>query len=210
MKGKIQTDHLYQNIPELLQNARQYAVRTINHTMVYTYFEIGRMIVEDEQQGKERADYGKQVLKTLSERLQKEFGKGFSVQNLENMRKFYLLYQPGEKSQSLIGISEKSVFTLSWTHYLMLIRMEDASERSFYEIEAAKNNWAVRELKRNFDTGLYLRLALSRDKKGVRQLSEKGQIIEKPADMIKDPYILEFLGLPEKSDYSEVNWNTAS
>ena len=162
--------NLYHKIVELLSAARQNVVRTVNQTMVYTYYEIGKMIVEDEQHGKERAEYGKQILKELSKRITVEFGKGFSVQNLENMRKFYLLYSSEEKSQSLIRISEKQNSVLSWTHYLVLIRIDKKEERSFYEIEALNNNWSVRELQRQFNSALYERLVLSRDKEGVKQL----------------------------------------
>jgi len=197
------SNDLYSKIAELIKNARYKTIKTVNQTMVNTYYKIGMMIVENEQQGKKRAQYGKHTLKILSNRLTDEFGKGFSVQNLENMRKFYLLYSSSEKSQSPIGIFEKKKSTLSWTHYLVLIRIENKDERDFYQIETQKNNWSVRELKRQFDSSLYERLALSRDKKGIRQLSEKGQLIEKPVDVIKDPYILEFLGLPEHHHYSE-------
>lgn len=172
-----------------------------------TYFEIGRMIVEEEQEGKERADYGKQILKELSDVLTEEFGKGFSVDNLENMRRFYLVYG---KSETLSRISENAIsetssrnFNLSWSHYLKLIRIDDENERKFYEIESSKNNWSVRELQRQFDSALYTRLALSRNKEKVKELSEKGLMLEKPKDAIKDPYILEFIGLPEHSFYSE-------
>lgn len=219
MSKDIRPHELYAKIAGLLQTARQNVVRALNQTMVYIYYEIGRMIVEDEQQGKERADYGKQILKELSKRLAVEFGKGFSVQNLENMRKFYLLFsleadlQPlvhtTAKSQSLIRISESSNATLSWTHYLVLIRIENKDERSFYAIESLSNNWSVRELKRQFDSGLYERLALSRDKEGIKKLAEKGQIVEQPTDVLKDPYILEFLGLPEHHQYSESDLETA-
>ncbi|MCK9254268.1 MAG: DUF1016 domain-containing protein [Bacteroidales bacterium] len=209
MNNEMKPTDLFKRIAGLLQSARQNVVRTINQTMVYTYFEIGRMIVEDEQQGQERAEYGKGVLKELSVKLRAEFGKGFSVQNLENMRKFYLLYAVDTKSQSLIRISENSNFTLSWTHYLVLIRIEKQQERNFYEIEALNNNWSVRELKRQFDSALYERLALSRDKKGVKQLAEEGQIIQKPTDILKDPYVLEFLNLPEQYQYSESDLETA-
>ena len=178
--------NLYKLIVSLVQAARQNVVHAVNQTMVYTYFEIGRMIVEDEQQGKERAEYGKQVLQELSKRLTVEFGKGFSVQNLENMRKFYQLYTSTEKSQSLIRISENPYSALSWTHYLVLIRIENIGEQSFYEIEALNNNWSVRELKRQFNSSLYEHLALSRDKEGIKKLAEKGQIIEKPTDILKD------------------------
>ncbi|MFD2035191.1 PDDEXK nuclease domain-containing protein [Belliella marina] len=182
-------------IVDLLQSARSKVVRTVNQTMVLSYFEIGRMIVEEEQDGKERADYGKQILKDLSDVLTKEFGKGFSVDNLENMRRFYLVYGKSE--------TPSRNFDLSWSHYLKLIRIDDENERKFYEIESSKNTWSVRELQRQFDSALYTRLALSRDKGKVKELSEKGLVLEKPKDAIKDPYILEFIGLPEHSSYSE-------
>ncbi|MFI0491573.1 YhcG family protein, partial [Flavobacterium sp.] len=189
--------------------------------MTFTYFEIGRMIVEEEQNGKERAEYGKQILKGLSEQLTNEFGKGFSVDNLQNMRKLYLIYSNyetlssisengniiSETESSISSKNESSVvtlnFILTWSHYIYLMNIEDSRERKFYEIESIKYRWSLRELKRQYDSALYARLALSRDKKGVLELSEKGQIIEKPKDIIKDPYILEFLGLQESHQYSE-------
>ena len=227
MSKDLQNKILFQQVVELLQNARHQVLRTVNSTMVCTYFEIGRMIVEEEQSGKDRAEYGKKILKGLSEELKKEFGKGFSTDNLENMRKFYLAYSISESltrilqitnSPSLMTNSESvkleeiqttktqsliSFFKLTWTHYVFLMRIEDEKERRFYEIESEKYNWSVRELKRQYDSALYTRLALSRDKEGVLKLSEQGQIIEKPKDIIKDPYILEFLGLPELHRYSE-------
>lgn len=221
MSREVQNTHLFQQVAVLIKNAQQQVLRAVNSTMVYTYFEIGRMIVEEEQNGKERADYGKQVLKGLSEQLTKEFGKGFSVDNLQNMRKLYLIYSNYEtassisedekiKSETPSSISEKSEspvatlhFILSWSHYIFLMHIDDAKERKFYEIESIKNRWSVRELKRQYNTALYARLALSRDKEGILKLSEVGQIIEKPKDIIKDPYILEFLGLPEIHQYSE-------
>lgn len=168
--------------------------------MVYTYFEIGRMIVEEEQNGKERAEYGKHLLEELSKRLKSEFGKGFSVDNLENMRKFYIAYSISETVSRKLDILD---FKLGWSHYLKLIRITDKAERKFYEIEAAQNNWSLRELRRQCDSALYQRLALSKDKGAVKELSEKGQIIEKPKDALKDPYILEFVGFPENKIYSE-------
>lgn len=207
MTSKPSNIKFHSRIVDLLQSARNKVVRTVNQTMVMTYFEIGRMIVEEEQDGKERADYGKQILKELSDVLTKEFGKGFSVDNLENMRRFYLIYG---KSETLSRISENAIsetstrnFDLSWSHYLKLIRIDDENERKFYEIESFKNNWSVRELQRQFDSALYTRLVLSRDKEKVKELSEKGLVLEKPKDAIKDPYILEFIGLPEHSSYSE-------
>ena len=219
MTKEFQNNEIFQRVVELLQQAKQQVLRTVNSTMVLTYFEIGRIIVEEEQSGNERADYGKQLLKGLSERLIAEFGKGFSVDNLQNMRKFYFLYSnyetlssisdsdksTRENMQFLTGNLEDSAteFRLSWSHYIILIRVDDKFERNFYEIESIKNNWSVRELKRQFNSALYTRLSLSRDKEGVLKLSEVGQIIEKPKDIIKDPYILEFLGLPELYQYSE-------
>ncbi len=212
MSNKLSNNKFHTQIVSLLQSAKNKVISSVNQTMVITYFEIGKMIVEEEQGGKERADYGKEILKGLSSVLKKEFGKGFSVDNLENMRKFYLTY---EKSETLSRISSKAIsettsrklenenIILSWSHYLKLMRIEDENERSFYEIESFKNNWSVRELQRQFDSALYTRLVLSRDKDKVKELSEKGLILEKPKDAIKDPYILEFIGLPEHSNYSE-------
>ncbi|MCX6278367.1 MAG: PDDEXK nuclease domain-containing protein [Bacteroidetes bacterium] len=213
MTKEIAPENLYSRIAGLLQAAKQNVVRAVNQTMVYTYYEIGRMIVEDEQQGKERAEYGKQVLKELSKRLTKEFGKGFSERNLEQMRQFYLTYSISQKSSAKLHESENEMitisatplpkFNLSWSHYLKLMRFENPGERRFYEIECATGNWSLKELQRQFNSALYERLALSRDKEGVKQLAEKGQIIEKPTDLLKDPYVLEFLDLPDHHKYSE-------
>jgi predicted nuclease of restriction endonuclease-like (RecB) superfamily len=199
MEQSIQTN-FYNRIADLLKEARRSVVQTVNKTMVYTYFEIGRMIVEEEQNGKERAEYGKHLLEELSKKLKSEFGKGFSVDNLENMRKFYIAYSISETVSRNLDIPD---FQLGWSHYLKLIRIEDKAERMFYEIEATQNNWSLRELRRQCDSALYQRLALSKDKGGVKELSEKGQIIENPKDALKDPYILEFVGFPENKIYSE-------
>jgi predicted nuclease of restriction endonuclease-like (RecB) superfamily len=193
-------EKLYAQIGELLSLARKKVVSQVNQTMVVTYYEIGRIIVENEQGGKERAEYGKGILKGLSKRLSQDFGRGFSTDNLENMRRFYLTYS---KSETLSRKSELPTFRLSWSHYLKLMRIEDEAERRFYELEAIQNQWSLRELKRQCDSALYQRLALSRDKEKVKELSTKGQIINKPADALKDPYILEFIGLPDKNEYSE-------
>ena len=194
MKIEIKKD-IYQEIHDLLDNARQNIISNINSTMTKTYFLIGKRIVEEEQDGNKRAEYGKNLIKMLSEKLTKEFRKGFSETNLEQMRKFFKVY----------GISQtlSEEFRLSWSHYLVLMRIENINARNFYEIEAFENNWSLRELKRQVNSSLYERLVLSKDKEKVKELSVKGQIIEKAQDIIKDPYILEFLGLDEKSDYSE-------
>lgn len=181
-------------VRDLLVEARQSVVKQVNATMIKTYYEIGRRIVEQEQQGKEVANYGDYLLVRLSESLSGSFGKGFSKRNLELMRQFYLTYKIAKSP-----ISQ----SLSWTHYIRLMRISDPDERRFYEIEAANNNWSVRELNRQFDSALYQRLALSRDKEAVKELAIKGQTIEKPEDILKDPYVLEFTGLPELPQYTE-------
>ena len=196
MKIEIKKD-IYQEIHDLLHNARQNIISNINSTMTKTYFLIGKRIVEEEQDGNKRAEYGKNLIKMLSEKLTKEFGKGFSETNLEQMRKFFKVYGIPQT------LSEEFQFNLSWSHYLILMRIKDINARNFYEIEAFENNWSLRELKRQVNSSLYERLVLSKDKEKVKELAVKGQIIEKPQDIIKDPYILEFLGLDEKSDYSE-------
>lgn len=203
---------LTQRIESLVEEARKNVLSHVNTVMVQTYFEIGRTIVENEQQGDTRAAYGKNVLKELSKRLNAKFGKGFSVDNLENMRRFYLTYSSvisetvsrklvGEKSETL---SRKSAgFVLSWSHYIFLMKIDNPDERNFYEKEAIQEGWSLRELKRQFDSALYERLSLGKDKQAIAEMSRQGIIIEKPEDIVKDPYILEFLGLPEESNYSE-------
>ena len=173
---------IYEEIKNLLTSARNSITSNINSTMAKTYFLIGK-------------EYGDNLIKNFSLKLTKEFGKGFSKTNLKQMKSFYLVYGKGQT------LSDQ--FKLSWSHYLILMRMENLNERNFYEIEASKNNWSLRELRRQIDSALYERLILSRDKERVKELAFKGQIIEKPEDIIKDPYILEFLGLEEQNNYSE-------
>ena len=194
-------NNIYQNISELLQQARKNINKVINSAMVHTYFEIGKMIVEEEQEGKKRAEYGKKLLETLSKKLTVEFGKGFSERNLKQMRMFYQKYS--------IGQTLSAQFKLSWSHYIFLCRIDNLEERNFYEIESTNNNWSLRELKRQFDTGLYERLVLSRNKEEIKVLSKQGQIIEKPKVLVKDPYVLEFLGLEGLTKYSENDLETA-
>ncbi|MCT7406481.1 PDDEXK nuclease domain-containing protein [Aliarcobacter cryaerophilus] len=192
---KLTNNNIYQEIKELLYSAKNRVYQTINITMTQTYFQIGKRIVEEEQGGETRAEYGSALLKNLSSELIKEFGKGYSEQNLKNMRQFYLIYQ---KRQTV-----SSEFKLSWSHYIFLTRIENIDERNFYEIESIENSWSLRELKRQFDSGLFERLKLSSDKQKVKELSLNGQVIQTAQDLIKDPYILEFVGLPELSSYSE-------
>jgi predicted nuclease of restriction endonuclease-like (RecB) superfamily len=202
---------LYAKISALISQARKSIVKNIDYTMVYTYFEIGRMIIEDEQRGNNKSVYGEKTLSALSIKLTKVFGKGFSLTNLKQMRYFFITYSKRETSQiplakspkNRIGQTVSDQFKLSWSHYLKLMRIDNENERRFYEIECINNGWSVRELDRQLDSALYERLALSRDKKGVKVLAAKGQIIEKPEDAIKNPYILEFTGLPELARYSE-------
>ena len=205
----------YQDISHLLDNARKQAKTAVNTAMVYTYYEIGRRIVEEEQHGENRAAYGQQILQGLSDHLTKAFGKGYSVANLKNIRQFYMVFsndQIGEtvfsQFSNLPAVSTGRRFCLSWSHYLKLMRIKNVDERHFYEIEAAKNDWSLSELKRQYDSSLYERLALSGDKESVLQLAQKGQVVETPAYAVKDPYILEFLGLPELPVYSESELET--
>lgn len=231
---------LFREIRELIFSARKTVVRNIDAIQVITSFEIGRKIVEREQQGEDRAEYGKALLKRISSRLTEEFGRGFSERNLDYMRKFYLLYKDrlarisqmpsaklveGSERRAVSGKSKsvcvpgifqmasgqfsEPVFSLSWSQYIFLIGIKDEAARSFYEIEAANNHWTLPELTRQFNSGLYERLALSRDKEGVRKLAKEGQVISKQEDLLKEPYVLEFLGLDENAKYSESDLESA-
>lgn len=228
---------LYVSIRQLVLDARQAVSRAVDTCQVMASFEIGRHIVEHEQQGAQRAEYGKQVLKELAHQLTGEFGRGFSRSNLEYMRKFFLAYggrlpdksqmpsgkfqpTPQHKSQMPSGVLPKAgpfvqrpvaqtPFRLSWSQYVFLIGIKSNEERAFYEIEAASNGWTLPELKRQFNAGLYERLALSRDQDGIRQLARQGQTVTTPKDLLKDPYVLEFLGLEERDRYSENDLETA-
>lgn len=251
---------LVEQVRALVQTARRAAAASINAIQVLTNFEIGRLIVEHEQRGTARAEYGKRLLEELAERLTTEFGRGFSRSNLQNMRRFFLQYQdrlppicqkasgelplvkirqkpsgefmamaPTPSGESQAGtmaptpsdqfalVSEALAgkpipamsFTLSWSHYVFLMGINDENERSFYEIEASQSGWSLPELKRQFDSSLYERLALSRDKKRVRKLAQEGHTVNRPADLLKEPYVLEFLGLEEKPAYSESDLESA-
>lgn len=194
---------IYDRITTLIEESHHHVATTINSTMTYTYFEIGRYIVEDEQQGKQRATYGKKLLKELSSKLTDKFGRGFSYTNLEQMRKFYSAYSiPQTASEELnmqSDLQAQKSFILSWSHYLILMRIKSEAERNFYEIECAEQNWSVEQLKRQYGSSLYERLALSRNKDEVLKLSREGQTIEKPRDILKSPLSLEFLGLKFKN-----------
>ena len=213
-------DALYERIAALIEHARQHVYRTVNVTEVKTRFEVGRYIFEDEQQGG-RAAYGARLLQNLSLRLMDKYGDDWTVDTLTRCRKFYVAYNrpaisatPLPELQSPQSQDEKDFgntvakiqqpqFVLTWSHYLVLMRIENPAERSFYEIECAREQWSVRQLKRQHASSLYERLALSRDKDEVMRLSREGQTIEKPQDIIKNPVTLEFLGLKPESAYSE-------
>jgi len=199
-----------EEILDLLVQAKNNVKKAVNISMVYTYYEIGRRIVIEEQNGNDRAEYGKHLLHDLADYLTPNFGKGYSADNLKLMRRFYTVYS-GDKIgetvfpqfENLPSTETGRKFYLSWSHYLKLMRITNIDERHFYEIEAVKNKWSLSELKRQFDSSLYERLALSTDKEKVSQLALKGHVIEKSNDLVKDPYVLEFLGLPELPVYSE-------
>lgn len=242
---------LYRRIREILDAARVGVARSVNTTQVVANWLIGREIVEDEQKGKRRAGYGERLLSDLSRRLQADFGGGYSVDNLEWFRQFYLVYPqllgagksdalrrisgdpaisdavrrksttlalqpksltPEQKSHALRGESSQPGqlhLNLAWTHYRTLLRVEKPEARSFYEIEALQNNWSARELKRQINSLLYERLALSRDKNGLLRLARKGQEIQGPLDVFKDPLVLEFLKIPAAAKLVESDLEAA-
>lgn len=216
------TENLYQQVSSLIDLARRTVVRNTDRTMVTTYFLIGKYIIDEEQVGQDRASYAKKVIENLSQKLKIKYGKGFSVRNLELMRRFYVAYRPSiPQNSSAELVSHKNIpelfsntqqtldFKLGWSQYVLLSRIKNLAEREFYEVEAVKNEWGIEELKRQFDSSLFERLVLSTDKEKVLVLSKKGQIIQQPQDLIKEPLILEFLGLEEKSIYSENELETA-
>jgi predicted nuclease of restriction endonuclease-like (RecB) superfamily len=217
----------FQSIAELIQYAKRNLEKQVNTTMVVTYFEIGRRIIEREQQGAKRAQYGKKVLQGLSDYLTAKLGKGYSVDNLKLIRRFYVVYSKPKIHQPMVSESGSRIGELpvpqsnnmaipisetlfpqfssniTWSHYILLTRIDNPDERRFYEIEIAENAWSFREFQRQYDSSLYERLALSRNKKKIRQLADKGQVINAPQDLFKDPYVLEFTGLPERAEYTE-------
>ena len=217
-------DVLFERISAIIEQSRKIVYTTVKIAEVKTRFEVGRYIFEDEQQG-ERATYGKQILKNLSVRLMESYGNDWSYDTLVRCRKFYTAYQNAEivatpllqlKRASEYPENEKDTncgnavapirlprFTLSWSHYLVLMRIENIEARSFYEIEATQQQWSVKQLSRQVGSSLYERLALSRDKEEVMRLAREGQTMEKPDDIIKNPLTLEFLGLKPDAAYSE-------
>lgn len=203
-------DKFFGQVVQLFRDAKRKMSMAVNMAMVYSYYEDGRMIIDEEQNGSERATYGKYILQELSRQLTEEFGRGFSYENLKLMRRFYVVYSKDVISDTAFPHSEQLPmndegrrFYLSWSHYLILMRINNLEERHFYEIEAYKNGWSKDELGRQYGSSLYERLALSREKDDVMRLALEGQQVEKPDDIFKDPYILEFTGLPEEAVYSE-------
>ena len=247
--AKPQAANLYHRVRAILESARASVARSVNSTQVVTNWLIGREIIEEEQHGKKRADYGEMIIEELAQRLKNEVGGGVSVPNLRNMRQFYMtfpsLIDAGQIRYALRSESatdaESGVLpvprrrkagrlaatairyaprgeswqsgrlhpSLSWTHYRTLLRVEASSARAFYEIEAIENNWSARELERQINSLLYERLAKSKDKQGLMRLAKKGQEIARPADIFKDPVVIEFLGLPESPRLVESDLETA-
>ena len=228
----VNTDALFNKVSAIIEEGRKYVSTAINLAEVYSKFQIGMYIVEDEQAGNKRAGYGKQVLLNLSERLTEKYGDGWSVEQLTLIRKFYTVYSNSvnadyEIQNTDLEITEsapakivntvyqiqnlpKSIdpssmprFTLSWSHYIVLMRIKNEEERQFYEIEALREHWSVRHLQRQYASSLYERLALSRDRDEVMRLSREGLQVAEPQDVIKNPITLEFLGLKPDSTYTE-------
>ena len=197
MDKKLQNIVIYQKLVDsiglTIESARQRAVQAVNNELLTANWEIGKFIVEYEQHGNEKADYGSSLLSNLSKDLKSRFGKGFSKSNIYLIRQFYLKYQI---FQSVTG-------KLTWTHYAELLGVSDDHARGFYEKQAVNENWSVRELRRQISSSLFERLALSKDKSAILKLSEKGQILSQPKDIVKDPYVLEFLQIPEEYKMTE-------
>ena len=233
-----QVDNLFDKISKVIEEGRRYASTAVNLAEVYSKFEIGKYIVEEEQKGKYRAQYGKKVLESLSIRLTAKYGEGWSYRNLREFKQFFTLYSQTSYSKDDRVISANGEvdlantarqiheikmandvrqiqegtlpkFVLSWSHYLLLMRIKDANERKFYEIESQKQQWSYRQLSRQIGSSLYERLALSRDKDEVIRLATEGQTIEKPQDIIKNPITLEFLGLKQEKAYTESKLESA-
>jgi predicted nuclease of restriction endonuclease-like (RecB) superfamily len=187
ISSQVPVTELAGRITTIIETARKRVQSVVDHEMVRAYWEIGREIVEDEQKGEKRAGYGEHLLKNLTTVLTTQYGKGFDYSNLKNMRQFYKTYPIGDALRS----------QLSWTHYRLLMRIDNPQKRSFYEIECATGNWSTREMDRQMNSMLFERLGLSLDKEGVMTLAREGQVLREPSDMVKDPYVLEFLGLPQ-------------
>ena len=220
----------FESVAQVIEQARHFVGRTADLTMCISYYEVGRIIVEEEQEGKARAEYGRGLLRGLSEFLSGRVGKGYSETTLKNARKFYQIYSPSIRQDPQAQIrqtlsaelrnasfnnfknllsAQTYPFRLSWSHYLILMRIKDEQARRFYEIESINQQWTCRQLQRQYGSSLYERLALSRDRDEVMRLANEGQVLEKPSDMLKNPLVLEFLGLTERTSYSETDLESA-
>lgn len=192
--NKIQDiHHLYNEVREIIASARQSAVRSVDFYRVQMYWNIGKRILETEQEGKERAEYGTYLLKNLAKKLEPEYGSGFSVRQLERSRQFYKMYP--------IATALRTQF--NWTQYKLLLAISDDYKREYYELEAVNNGWTAREMERQINSQLYERLLLSNNKESVLAVARKERIPQQPQEIIKDPMVLEFLGLERKSSYYE-------
>jgi len=222
-------DALYARVSAIIDASRAHVARSVNTAMVHAYWNIGREIVEYEQHGKGRADYGEHVIERLAERLSRQFSKGFSVPNLRNMRQFLLTYRDGSSVPEARGGPPKRLappivsgfveirsavpsessstilfpLNLGWTHYLLLIRVRDSNARAFYEIEAVREGWSTRQLERQIASLLFERLARNKNEDEILALARRGQEIAVPSDVLKEPFVLEFLDLKEKPTAQE-------
>ena len=191
--NKINSDRLIDDVREIIETARANAVRSVDFCRVQMYWNLGRRIFEEEQHGKERADYGAYIVKTLADKLEAEYGSGFGVRQLERARQFYRIYP----------IASTVRTQLNWSQYKMLISIDDPDKREYYELESVNNAWTARETERQINSQLYERLLLSNDKEAVLAVARKERIPETPQEIIKDPMVLEFLGLERQSAYYE-------
>lgn len=201
MAEVIKKSDLYLNIKNILQTARDTAYKQVNFVMVEAYWNIGKQIVEEEQKGEDRAEYGKYLIKDLSKKLTDDFGKGFGKRNLYNMKSFYVAFP---KVQTLSA-------QLSWSHYVLLLRVENQNARHYYMEESAKSNWSVRALERQIGTHYYERLMSSKEKNSVISEARENtkDLLATPKDIIKDPYVLEFLELKDNKSFRESELESA-
>ena len=193
------TSNIIEDARTIINSARSSAVRSVDFCRVQMYWNLGKRIFEEEQQGKERADYGTYLIKNLASTLESEYGSGFGVRQLEQSRQCYRIYPIANALRS----------QLNWTQYRLLIQISDPSKREYYELESVNNGWTARETERQIDSMLYERLLMSNDKEKVLSVARKERIPENPADIIKDPMILEFLGLERKVEYYEKDLESA-
>ena len=217
---------LFHNAVNLINAANSQVYKQTNSIIVFTYYYLGKMIIDSEQQGNQKALYGEETIKQLSKKLTQKFGNGYSKRNLELMRLFYLTYRVKKQEKGIAqtvsaqfenkGVVIANTFRifvnrmpLSWSIYALLLRIKNDDERSFYEVESKQSNWSARELQRQIDSGLFERFVLSKDKKQIKAIAKKGQIIQKPEDLVKSHYILDFLGIKEKSAYNETDLESA-